>query len=209
MIQDQSITRSKYVESDVAVRTTGKSYRYDVLSFYSSRNVFVSSRPMWCGKFVPPNSKRGAAGPGCGIEDELDHHVVLPAPSPSSFVKHCQQLGTTTSCLSVCLYQREECMTIAGNEVRGLSIYVLLRCVRKDEKCYGTSDRWKMIPVMLKLAYVSQRLFFIYWSRPCPLEEFLGGYGSWAYAIAPKAKPDMCIGIAHHQQQCPDQYLPD
>ena len=113
MIQDQSITRSKYVESDVAVRTTGKSYRYDVLSFYSSRNVFVSSRPMWCGKFVPPrdenedtwssNSKRGAAGPGCGIEDELDHHVVLPAPSPSSFVKHCQQLGTTTSCLSVCL----------------------------------------------------------------------------------------------------------
>ena len=26
---------------------------------------------------------------------------------------------------------------------------------------------------MLKLAYVSRRLFFIYWSRPCPLEEFL------------------------------------
>jgi hypothetical protein len=51
--------------------------------------------------------------------------------------------------------------------------YVLLRCVRKDGKCSGTSDRLKMIPVMLKLAYVSQRLFFIYWSRPCPLEEFL------------------------------------
>jgi hypothetical protein len=36
----------------------------------------------------------------------------------------------------------------------------------------------------------------------------VGGYGSWAYAITPKVKPDMCIGIAHHQQQCSDQYLP-
>ena len=51
--------------------------------------------------------------------------------------------------------------------------YVLLRCVRKDTRCYGTSDRLKMIPVILKLAYMSQRLFFIYWSRPFPIEEFL------------------------------------
>ena len=51
--------------------------------------------------------------------------------------------------------------------------YVILRCVRNDKKCYGTSDRLKMIPVMLKLAYMSQRLLFIYWSRPFPIEEFL------------------------------------
>lgn len=51
--------------------------------------------------------------------------------------------------------------------------YVLLRCVKNDGKCYGTSDRLKMIPVILKLAYLSRRLFFIYWSRPFPLEEFL------------------------------------
>ena len=51
--------------------------------------------------------------------------------------------------------------------------YVVLRCVRKDSKCYGAADRLKMIPVIVKLAHLSQRLFFIYWSRPFPLEEFL------------------------------------
>jgi hypothetical protein len=51
--------------------------------------------------------------------------------------------------------------------------YVVLRCVRGDSKCYGTADRLKMIPVMLKLAQESQRILFIYWSRPFPIEEFL------------------------------------
>jgi hypothetical protein len=51
--------------------------------------------------------------------------------------------------------------------------YVLLRCVRGDDKCYGTSDRLKMVPVMILMAAQTNRLFFIYWSRPARLEEFL------------------------------------
>lgn len=50
--------------------------------------------------------------------------------------------------------------------------YVLLTCMNHT-KCYGTSDRLKMIPVMVKLAALSQRIFFIYWSKPYPIEEFL------------------------------------
>ena len=51
--------------------------------------------------------------------------------------------------------------------------YVLLRCVQGDDKCYGTSDRLKMVPVMLLMAAQTRRLFFIHWSRPARLEEFL------------------------------------
>jgi hypothetical protein len=51
--------------------------------------------------------------------------------------------------------------------------YVLLRCVQGDGKCYGTSDRLKMVPVMILMAAQTNRLFFIHWSRPARLEEFL------------------------------------
>jgi hypothetical protein len=52
--------------------------------------------------------------------------------------------------------------------------YLILRCVRReDAKCGGTSDRLKCVPLMLRLAYETKRLFFIRWDRPCRLEEFL------------------------------------
>jgi hypothetical protein len=51
--------------------------------------------------------------------------------------------------------------------------YVLLRCVVGDQICFGASDRLKMVPVMVKLAAETNRLFLIHWSRPAPLEEFL------------------------------------
>jgi hypothetical protein len=51
--------------------------------------------------------------------------------------------------------------------------YVLLRCVIGEEYCFGTSDRLKMIPVMLLMAVETNRLFLIHWSRPASFEEFL------------------------------------
>jgi hypothetical protein len=52
--------------------------------------------------------------------------------------------------------------------------YLILRCAkREDPKCGGTSDRLKCVPLMLRLAYETKRLFFIRWDRPCRLEEFL------------------------------------
>ena len=52
--------------------------------------------------------------------------------------------------------------------------YLLLRCV-PGVVCGGASDRLKHVPVMVLLAAKAEpkRLFFIHWSKPCPLEEFL------------------------------------
>jgi hypothetical protein len=51
--------------------------------------------------------------------------------------------------------------------------YFLLRCVAGDAACEGASDRLKTLPVQILLASQARRLFFIHWSRPAPLEEFL------------------------------------
>jgi len=51
--------------------------------------------------------------------------------------------------------------------------YLLLRCVTSDKKCSGTSDRLQAIPVILRMAYDAKRLFYLAWSRPAPIEEFL------------------------------------
>jgi len=50
--------------------------------------------------------------------------------------------------------------------------YFLLRCV-EGEICAGASDRLQNIPIILRLASLSQRLVFIHWSKPCALQEFL------------------------------------
>jgi hypothetical protein len=51
--------------------------------------------------------------------------------------------------------------------------YLVLRCLRTDKKCGGASDRLNPVPYLLMLAAKTNRLFFITWSRPAPLEEFL------------------------------------
>jgi hypothetical protein len=51
--------------------------------------------------------------------------------------------------------------------------YFLLRCVAGDSICAGATDRLKTLPVQLLLVSQARRLFFIHWSRPAPLEEFL------------------------------------
>jgi hypothetical protein len=51
--------------------------------------------------------------------------------------------------------------------------FLIMRCLDFDEKCGGASDRLQGIPSMLMLANQTGRLFFIKWSRPAPLQEFL------------------------------------
>ena len=50
--------------------------------------------------------------------------------------------------------------------------YLIVRCYYHD-KCGGTSDRIKGIPLLLLLAAKSNRTLFIRWTRPYPLEEFM------------------------------------
>jgi hypothetical protein len=51
--------------------------------------------------------------------------------------------------------------------------YLIMRCLDIDDKCGGASDRLQSIPTMLALANRTRRMFFIKWSRPAPLQEFL------------------------------------
>jgi hypothetical protein len=51
--------------------------------------------------------------------------------------------------------------------------YLILRCLRTDAMCGGASDRLSALPYILMIANQTNRLLFIHWSRPAPLEEFL------------------------------------
>ena len=51
--------------------------------------------------------------------------------------------------------------------------YLIMRCLRIDDRCGGTSDRIKSVPYAILLANVTRRVLFIKWERPHRLEEFL------------------------------------
>ena len=51
--------------------------------------------------------------------------------------------------------------------------FLILQCIREDPHCGGASDRLKPIPLLLWVAQQTGRIFLIWWTRPCPLEEFL------------------------------------
>jgi hypothetical protein len=51
--------------------------------------------------------------------------------------------------------------------------YFVLRCLQRNKKCSGASDRLRTIPTALLLAHESHRLLFIVWDKPAALEEFL------------------------------------
>jgi len=50
--------------------------------------------------------------------------------------------------------------------------YLILYCPRIGG-CAGASDRLQPVPLYLRLAHLTNRLFFIHWEHPYPLEEFL------------------------------------
>jgi len=51
--------------------------------------------------------------------------------------------------------------------------FLVLTCAQSDRTCGGLSDRLKSLPLLLLLAAKTERVFLIYWDRPCRLEEFL------------------------------------
>jgi hypothetical protein len=81
--------------------------------------------------------------------------TVLPAWMKEYFAWHAQEIRLLTA------------------ENYPLHKFLVLRCLATDQTCGGASDRLKPLPILIKLAAQSKRLFFIYWSRPCLLEEFL------------------------------------
>ena len=51
--------------------------------------------------------------------------------------------------------------------------FLIMRCLVTDDECGGASDRLSSIPTMLMVANKTDRMLFIKWSRPAPLQEFL------------------------------------
>jgi len=50
--------------------------------------------------------------------------------------------------------------------------FLIMRCATQD-RCGGTSDRLKSLPLFLLMGAISNRILFIRWQRPFPLENFL------------------------------------
>jgi len=51
--------------------------------------------------------------------------------------------------------------------------YLMMQCLPGSKKCGGTADRLKPLPMVLRLAYQSQRILMIKWGRPAELEAYL------------------------------------
>lgn len=85
--------------------------------------------------------------------------TILPLSGPPWFQEYTQWHATTLQTINATNWQNYK--------------YLILRCVSGDAKCGGAADRLASLPVMVYMAYQSQRLLLIYWSRPHALEEFL------------------------------------
>jgi hypothetical protein len=51
--------------------------------------------------------------------------------------------------------------------------YLVMQCLESDNRCGGTADRLKPIPMLLYMAFEYKRILLIRWQRPCKLQEFL------------------------------------
>ncbi|KAG7366361.1 hypothetical protein IV203_029031 [Nitzschia inconspicua] len=51
--------------------------------------------------------------------------------------------------------------------------FLILACTKEDGECGGLADRLKPLPLILAVAQKTNRIVFIRWTRPFPLEEFL------------------------------------
>jgi hypothetical protein len=51
--------------------------------------------------------------------------------------------------------------------------FLIMRCLVTDDECGGAADRLASIPTMIMVANKTDRMLFIKWNRPAPLQEFL------------------------------------
>lgn len=51
--------------------------------------------------------------------------------------------------------------------------FLVVRCLAHDQKCGGTADRLRPLPLFVWIAAHLKRILLIHWERPCALQEFL------------------------------------
>lgn len=154
--------RDKDVESTVINLLTQSGLLNNVSSLLPLSISPISTPPTSSPKSLPP---------------PLFLPTILPLSlSTSSFLNYTERLPIWFS--EYVQFHNEAIQEISINFSSYVNYnYFILRCVPWDSDgkatCFGASDRLKMIPVMLKLAYQYNRIFFIYWEHPFPIEEFL------------------------------------
>jgi hypothetical protein len=70
------------------------------------------------------------------------------------------------------VWHREQRKTLTQGNWRNMK-YIAMVCLRGENKCGGTSDRLRPLPVIVRIAAESKRLLLIKWERPVPLESLL------------------------------------
>jgi hypothetical protein len=147
---------SRPVETTQAVRLV-KSPKFTIIDVEQGKQTVKTTA-----HYVPKLSYTSASTSSLHGHDELnsthnlwDDSTVFPAWMKDYFAWHAQERSLLTA------------------ENHQSQRFLVLRCLASDQTCGGASDRLKPLPILIKLAAQSNRLFFIYWSRPCMLEEFL------------------------------------
>eukprot|EP00980_Cylindrotheca_fusiformis_P022725 scaffold9646_cov133-Cylindrotheca_fusiformis.AAC.8 len=100
-------------------------------------------------------------GPSTTAASTIQLYESLPNWMKEYFLWHSQQLS---------LIHHSETTTDPKNWQQHRLLIV--RCM-DDDRCGGTSDRLKSVPLFLALAARSKRILFLRWNRPFALEEFL------------------------------------
>ena len=83
---------------------------------------------------------------------------------------------------------------------------LIIRCISED-RCGGTSDRLKSIPLFLAIAAKTKRLLFLRWNRPFPLETFLipGPFLNWT--VPDTLQTFLTNGTAENEQKADSIYF--
>jgi hypothetical protein len=77
--------------------------------------------------------------------------------------------------------------------------FLVVRCLANDQKCGGTADRLRPLPLYVWIAAHLKRILLIQWERPCALQEFL----------VPPADIDATIGSVSVDWTWPDFFPTD
>lgn len=122
-------------------------------SSWSDRNNTVATMPLL-------ENNRASSPPSLSVHRINDSIVEEPTTTPDWLLEYTVWHSQVRQTLNETNWKNYQ--------------YLVLKCPR-GHICGGASDRLKSVPLLVYLASLAKpkRLFFIHWTKPAPLEEFL------------------------------------
>lgn len=117
-----------------------------------------------------------------------------PVHAPMISLQHANTTTTTTTTTTLLPAWMQEYMEWHNATRQSLTTtnaadykYFVIRCLHRNRKCSGASDRLSALPTAIRLSSNAKRLLFFQWERPAPLEEFfmppVGGLLDWRLPV--------------------------